>query len=294
MENSVTQQIPNFKELMNPLIKALVELGGSAEVREARQKVIEQQGYDEEVTSVLLKSGAQTKFSNRLGWARKYLVDMGYMDGSTFGVWTLTPTGRKAYPVNPEEVAASVRRMSTNQGSPEADQSNTPDTGLVAEVSEEESTTWQTKLHEILHEDTFSAEAFARLAQRLLRESGFIQLNVDGRAEDGSIEGNGTLRLNPLVSAKVFFQVKHTLEPVTKSQVRDFRGAMLGRGNHGLIITTGSFTTSAIEEAIRDGVPLIDLVDGEQLAERLKELELGVMTEMVEQVTIDVDWFDGL
>ena len=75
--------------------------------------------------------------------------------------------------------------------------------------------------------------------------------------------------------------------------MRDFRGAMVGRADKGLLITTGNFTKDAVREATRDGAPAIDLVDGDQLVEKLRELALGVQTKRieVEQVTIDSNWF---
>lgn len=69
---------------------------------------------------------------------------------------------------------------------------------------------------------------------------------------------------------------------------------MVGRSDKGLFLTTGSFTRSAQEEATRDGAPPIDLIDGERLAELLKELQLGVRTKMIEKVEIDPGWFDGI
>ncbi len=69
---------------------------------------------------------------------------------------------------------------------------------------------------------------------------------------------------------------------------------MVGRADKGLFITTGSFTREAIKEATRDGAPPIDLLDGDQLAEKLKELKLGVKTEFVEQVIVDPEWFKSI
>lgn len=152
---------------------------------------------------MLMKPASQTVFYSRLSWARKYLADMGYMNGSTRGVWTLTPEGREAYPVRPEDVADLVKHMPANLDHPAGKTTSPTGVGFKEEADEEDPATWQTKLHQILHSNTFSPVAFARLVQRRLRESGFAQLNVDGRAEDGTIEGNGTSHLNPLISAKV-------------------------------------------------------------------------------------------
>jgi restriction system protein len=139
-----------------------------------------------------------------------------------------------------------------------------------------------------------SADAFERLVQRLLRESGFVQVKVTGRTGDGGIDGKGMARIHGLMSFHVVFQAKKYQGVVSAGQVCDFRGAMVGRADKGLFITTGSFTKDAIREATRDGAPPIDLVDGDALADKLKEFGLGIGVRMVEEVSVDGDWFRRL
>lgn len=81
---------------------------------------------------------------------------------------------------------------------------------------------------------------------------------------------------------------------VSAGSIRDFRGALVGRADKGLFVTTGTFTRDAIREATRDGAPPIDLMDGDQLADKLKELCLGIKTEMVESVHVDSEWFKAI
>ena len=128
----------------------------------------------------------------------------------------------------------------------------------------------------------------------MLRESGFIEVTVTGSSGDGGIDGHGIIRMGGLISFHVLFQCKRYRSNVTPNLVRDFRGAMTGRSDKGLLITTGGFTDDAKKEATRDGAPPIDLIDGSLLADKLKELQLGVTTEMVEQVTIDAEWFNTI
>jgi len=137
---------------------------------------------------------------------------------------------------------------------------------------------------------------FERLIQRLLSESGFTQVEVIGRSGDGGIDGQEILRLGGLISFNVIFQCKKWQNSVGAGVVRDFRGAMVGRADKGLIITTGTFTKDATKEAARDGAPAIDLIDGDQLAEKLKQLSLGVITKKieVEQVTVDSEWLQEI
>jgi restriction system protein len=153
---------------------------------------------------------------------------------------------------------------------------------------------WQEELLDVILK--MSPSAFERLVQRLLRESGFVQVEVTGQSGDGGIDGHGIMRLGGLLSFHVIFQAKRWKGAVSSSQVRDFRGAMVGRADKGLLITTGAFTKDALKEATRDGAPAIDLVDGDQLVEKLKQLSLGVNTKKieVEQVSIDPNWFASL
>jgi restriction system protein len=135
-------------------------------------------------------------------------------------------------------------------------------------------------------------DAFERLCQRLLRESGFTRVEVSGKSGDGGIDGVGVLRVN-LISFQVLFQCKRWKGSVGSEVVRNFRGAMQGRADKGLIITTGTFTAEARKEATRDGAPAIDLIDGEALCDLMKDLELGVRVREVrsEVVTLDEEFF---
>jgi restriction system protein len=134
-------------------------------------------------------------------------------------------------------------------------------------------------------------DAFERLCQRMLRESGFTQVRVTGKSGDGGIDGVGLVQLGGLLSFPVLFQCKRYQGSIGPGIIRDFRGAMIGRSDRGLVITTGTFSRDAKLEATRDGAPPIDLVDGEHLLERLKELRLGITVKMIEEVTVQPEWF---
>lgn len=129
--------------------------------------------------------------------------------------------------------------------------------------------------------------AFERLAQRLLRESDFVKVEVTGKSGDGGIDGSGVLRIG-LISFQVLFQCKRYAGSVPSGTVRDFRGAMQGRADKGLIITTGTFTADARKEATRDGAPAIDLIDGEALCQLLKDKRLGVRVREVVREEVEV------
>jgi restriction system protein len=156
-----------------------------------------------------------------------------------------------------------------------------------------EDSDWKTQLLEQLM--GMPPDRFERLAQRLLREADFDSVNVIGRSGDGGIDVVGVYRLG-LVSFPVFVQCKRYRGSVPVGAVRDLRGAMTGRGDKGLLVTTGTFTAEARREATRDGAPPLDLIDGERLCVLLKQYELGVRTDTrtVEEVSIESSFFSDL
>lgn len=272
---------------MNPLIRALRALGGSGSIEEIYDKVVEMEKLAEDVVSQLHdpEKSNQTEVGYRLAWARTYLRKYGVLENSARGIWSLTSRAKQVKEVDPQDVVRSVR---TSDRKGEADESNeTPPPEVSAEVQ------WQQRLHLILTQKLTPA-AFERLTQRLLRESGFTQVEVTGRSGDGGIDGRGIARINGLMSFHVLFQCKRYKGTVSAGEIRDFRGAMVGRADKGLFITTGTFSPAAVKEATRDGAPPIDLVDGEELAAKLKELNLGIQREMVEVVRVDEGWFDNV
>lgn len=286
--------MPTFDGLMNPLLQALSELGGSGSIDEIYEKVIEIEDISEEIASVPHnpEKSNLTEVGYRLAWARTYLKKYGYLENSTRGVWALTQLAKEKKLVNPKDVVKVVResdrQASKDKEEPEKTSHIELDTIDPPEVDE-----WQEDLYQLLTQE-ISPEAFERLTQRLLRESGFVQVEVTGRTGDGGIDGKGIARIHGFMSFHVIFQCKKYQGSVSSPDIRDFRGAMVGRADKGLFITTGTFTNAAIKEATRDGAPPIDLVDGDQLAEKLKEFQLGIKTEMIEQVTIDKEWFKNL
>ncbi|MBM9537460.1 restriction endonuclease [Desulfobulbus alkaliphilus] len=291
----MSESMPTFDSLMNPLLEALFELGGSGSIDEIYEKVIEMQSIDDELASIPHnpEKSNLTEIGYRMAWARTYLKKYGFLENSTRGVWALTPLAREKRKVNPKDVVKKVReadkeasRKKLKKISPEEAIELNDDTGI-------DSDTWQEDLYHLLTKE-IAPDAFERLTQRLLRESGFVQVEVTGRTGDGGIDGKGIARIHGFMSFHVIFQCKKYQGPVSAGDIRDFRGAMVGRADKGLFITTGTFTPAAIKEATRDGAPPIDLVDGEHLAEKLKEFGLGIQTEMIEKVTVDKQWFRNL
>ncbi len=286
-------EVPPYEKLMNPVIEALHHLGGSASVTELLDQVITDQGITQEVAEQPHPGRSnQTEIAYRLAWARTYLKKYGMITNSARGVWALTPRGHETRTVDPQAVQRFVREQWSRESKGRTDSSEVDERQTEPETGEEETASWRETLMATLLE--MPPDAFERLCQRLLRESGFIQVEVTGRSGDGGIDGHGLVRLAGLISFPVIFQCKRYRNTISSSVVRDFRGAMVGRAEKGLIITTGSFTRDASSEATRDGAPPIDLIDGEQLIDKLKDLKLGVTTKQVEVVEVNPEWFAGI
>lgn len=290
----MTQTMPTFDQLMNPLLAALFALGGSGSVDEIYEKVVEMEDIDDETASVPHnpEKSNQTEVGYRLAWARTYLKKYGLLENSARGVWALTTLAREEAEVDPKQVVKKVRDQKKEENR-EKEKECAVETGELEESETPEAKEWQERLYHLLTEG-ISPEQFERLTQRLLRESGFVHVEVTGRSGDGGIDGKGIARIHGFMSFHVIFQCKKYKGTVSAGAIRDFRGAMVGRADKGLFMTTGMFTPAAIREATRDGAPPIDLVDGSQFAEKLKEFQLGIKTEMIEQVTLDPEWFKSL
>ena len=276
-------RVPTYDEFFNPVITALKSLGGSATIAELEESIVESMKLPTEVAEAPHGDTNQTEVGYRIAWARTYLKKYGLLDNSQRGVWSLTEKGKNAEAVDTKEVRRAVKELDQAK---KAKRSTTTDPETGDEAS---SDSWQEEALSALKE--MDPIAFERLSQRLLRESGFIEVEVTQRSSDGGIDGRGVLRIGGLISFTVMFQAKRYKDSVGSSVVRDFRGALMGRADKGLIITTGRFTREANNEATRDGATPIDLIDGSLLVEKLKELGLGISTRMVEHVDVDADWF---
>jgi restriction system protein len=257
-------RVPTYDELMWPALKALKAMGGSGSNEELLAKIIQLKKIPESIQSYLHTDHRQTRLGYNLAWAKTYLKRVGAIENSTRGVWSLTEAGEQMNDQDCEKVPARVRRQDAERKRAKDEQpsENAPP---IIEPSPEES--WKDTLIGVLRQMT--SDAFERLAQRILREAGFIKVEVTGRSGDGGIDGLGVLRVN-LLSFQVLFQCKRYQGTVGSGAVRDFRGAMVGRCDKGLMITTGTFSNDAKGEATRDGAPAIDLIDGDLLCDLVK------------------------
>lgn len=278
-----------FLHHFGPLLDALRALGGSATPDEATDKVADIEKISDEQINAALPSGGG-RFKNQVAWARFYLKREGLLDSSKRGIWSLTEKGAKSHLTYPEaleifkkQVQVDAARRKEKSVPKSDDMTGSPDG-----VDLTESANYREKLLDTIM--ALTAAGFERLAQRLLREAGFQQVAVTGRSGDSGIDGEGILEINAFVTFRVLFQCKRYRGSVGAPIIRDFRGAMLGRAEKGIIITTGTFTQDARREARRDGAPGIELVDGEKLVDMFEKLELGLIPKS--SFDVDDNFFD--
>lgn len=281
--------LPKYEGLIIPMLQALKTLGGSGALEELDRVVSESLGLTEDQLQIPhgREGDPRTELEYRLAWTRTILKSAGLVANSSRGVWALVDAGIDPASVDPREVIKAHRD--------EYQQRKGKKSSRIDEVVNPEATPdddWTERVLKAVQ--AIKPDQFERLAMRVLRESGFVDLAVTGRTGDGGIDGKGIVRVSGVVSFHVVFQCKRYSGAVSGEEVRAFRGAMEGRADRGLFITSGRFTASAKSEATREGARPIDLIDGIELAGMLKQYGLGVSVQMVESVAVDVKWFDTL
>ncbi|CAN5818190.1 restriction endonuclease [soil metagenome] len=299
IQNAARTLIPPYDKMLWPTLKAIIALGDSGSNQEIDDKAIELADYSDEQLSVLHGDGPKSEIRYRMAWARSYLKAVDALENSARGIWSVTDYGRSLLESEMDAIPARVRvlwagkahktRLDVPRKRIEAGNVDFPvtDARVLTSTEFEE---WRDTLLEVVQ--SMSPTSFEKLCQRVLRESGFTQVEITGRSGDGGIDGIGVLRI-ALLSFQVFFQCKRYKGSVGAPVIRDFRGAMVGRTDKGLLMTTGSFTPDAKREATRDGAPVLDLIDGDSLCTILKDLSLGVTTRQVDEVSIDPEWFSS-
>lgn len=285
-------RLPSYRAMLWDALRALHQLGGSGHKREITPLAISLGSLDEAQQAKMMSNGRQTEAEYKMDWCYTALKAVGYMTNSGGGVWALTEAGSRLTEADMDDVRREVARYyraarRRNRAQAEAEpEEQAPDDDGSADADR-----WKDDL--LARMKAMHPAAFERLCQRLLREAGFEKVEVTGQSGDGGIDGVGLLRIG-LLSFTTYFQCKRYANSVGAGAVRDFRGAMAGRGEKGVIITTATFTPAAREEATRDGVPPIDLLDGDQLCDLLRKHRVGVTVtpRTIEDVAVDAAWWD--
>lgn len=278
-----------FLKWFNPILDALRQLGGSGQPKEVYEKVAEICNISDEIREETMKSGVN-RFNNQIAWARQYLIWEGYLDKSKRGVWTLSDKGLNKIFSDGEPREIFLKWVEFHSKKTENNKNVRKE--VKHEITETENNVIENSLSLNLLEvlQTISPIGFEHICKRLLREHGFEDVNVTKASRDDGIDGYGTLELNPFVSIKVLFQCKRYKGTVSRAHVGDFRNAVMGRAEKGIIMTTGTFSEDAKREASRDGVIPIELIDGEKLVQLFEQVELGLKPKTIYEV--DYSFFE--
>lgn len=280
-KNKTKKLCPATHVFYEPTLRALDMLGGSGSTSEIYKKILTLVNLSDEVINEM-HSFTMTEVEYRLMWARTELKNYGAVKNSKQGVWVLTEKGAKmlkAGNIDPKEIKKTLTTKKKEATGKEYDESE-----------ELEKKDWREQISEILH--NLDPYAFEKLAQRLLRECGFSDVEVTKKSGDGGIDGTGKLRINGIFSFNVAFQCKRYKGPVGAPVIRDFRGSLSTNIEKGVLITTGAFTKEAKEEASSEGKRLIDLMDGEELINKLAEYGIGLNE--VKSYEVDEEFFNSL
>ncbi|MCY3979384.1 MAG: restriction endonuclease [Chloroflexi bacterium] len=289
--------VPKYNELYNETLEALRNLDGSGTNQEIHDQAAVILNLTEEQIHAPLKPGSNRRnFDFQLGWAKTQLKAYGLLENSTWGVWALTDQGKATCEVDGKEVDRVVSEKIKQKKKAERKTAGSKSAGTDDTLTDLDDSAldeqWRDTLSTVLKK--MDATAFERLCKRVLRESGFTKVENTPATRDGGIDGWGILPVGDFVTFRVVFQCKRYDGSVGPDVVQKLRGAMPGNADRGLIMTTGHFTTGAKQEAAHEHKTPIELVDGETLITRLKELKLGVSTRMVPEVTINPDFFANI
>ncbi len=265
-----------------PLVEVLRNIGGSGSTADVIDQVIEHMNISDEEVEKTITSGA-SRIRNRIQWARMYLVKADLMDSSQRGVWKLTKKGYDA-DLSEDSVYSMFQKVRDTFQQEKKDKSTEEQSDIIVEDEAHGET-----LLNILK--NLTPDGFEKICKRLLSEVGIHDVQITGGSGDQGIDGTGVIKVNEVVGFNVIFQCKKYKDSVVPHHVRDFRGTMQGRADKGIIITTGRFTAEAKKEAVRDGVPPIELIDSERLVSLFEKYQLGLKPKVVYDIV--PDFFDN-
>ena len=291
MRQKIDKRVPRYGDLIAPTFAALKKLGGSGNNDEILAQLIELLSLPDEVVDISHKGHeSMTELAYQAAWARTYLRSYGVIENASRSVWAITSKYAKVDTVDGKEIVAEVVKLNAarrNSDASDALTSNlakdndTPEDDGVEEPDEVKE--WRVRLTDILQ--NMNPYGFERLTQRVLRSCGFTEVKVTKASGDGGIDGTGKLRINGVFSFNVAFQCKRYKGSVGAPEVRAFRGSLTKGTEKAVLITTGTFTKAAREDAADQSKDQIDLIDGEELIDLIVQNRIGVS----EEVTYRID-----
>jgi restriction system protein len=143
----------------------------------------------------------------------------------------------------------------------------------------------QIDAHEELQRDCLLAELraltpseFERLTGNVLAASGLDGVVVTPPSRDGGIDGHGSVLIG-IVRLRLAFQCKLYTGRVDRTEIDTFRGAIQGRFDQGVFVTTSEFTEGARQASHQPGAVRVELIDGNELVRRIFDHDIGVERE---------------
>ena len=292
--------LPKWDDLMWEALQALRDMPMPVTINAASDAVSDRLNLTDDQRSIPSHDQRWSYVRFQVGFVMSDLKGIGALDQPKRRLYNLTADGTDLskedmvhrHARRNQEIREKRRaRKATIDAPVDPDEAN----GIAeANQPDEHELSWRQELLEALK--NISPAAFEQLAAALLEAADFDEVEVTGRSGDGGIDGIGVYHPSGLISFRTAFQCKRYQGSVGPGAVRDFRGSFIGRSDRGIIITTGTFTAAAREEATRAGANPIDLIDGETLCDLLKEYGLGVRVtqRIVEDIAIDDNYFERL
>lgn len=303
--------IPDFQTLMLPVLKTAAG-GNEVRIGDVVDQLADTFALTDEERALLLPSGRQTTFANRVHWAKSYLTKAGLVELTRRAHFRITPAGREVLKSPPERI--TIRFLEQFPGFkgfrdgevetveaaetvlPVTESPLTPD-----EVMRQAHTRIEASLaDEILQRARSGTPAFfERTVVRLLVTMGYggsvtdLDKALVGKSGDDGVDG--VIDQDPLGLDRVYVQAKRYADgnAVGAGAIRDFFGSLnLFKASKGLFVTTSTFTTSARETADRLGTRIV-LIDGIQLAKLMIRHEVGCRVEETLHIKrVDEDFFE--
>ena len=278
-QNTDTQKLPEVVSFIPRILTTLRDMNGVAKAGAVKAAVVQAMSEAGEAMNDQMLASGVPKYQNDIYWARMYLVNAGLLEPAKtagHGTWKLTSQGWES-PLD-MATAAAIYFQTASKGNKNKDEADMPaPSGDDLQQDLEGTVNWQVQLKEILW--SLSDQGFEHLCAAIMTANGLDQIKVTGKSGDKGIDGMGLMYLDDagLVSIRVAWQCKrYTTGTVGSMEVRNFRGSLGHKTDHGIIFTTSTFTAEAMKESVALGKTPIRLVPLDQLIEMLKNLKLGV------------------
>jgi len=296
--------IPGFQKMTLPLLQACAD-GKEWTMPAIRGPIAERFRLNEEERSELLPSGAQSRFNNRVAWAKVYLERAGLLTKTRRGYFTISPVGLKVLGNPPPVIDIAFLRQFDGF---EAFRTRSTDRKKIVDLSPQEDETPEEQLqaaHQRLCEDLatqllaqikeMSFEFFEKLVLDLMLAMGYGGSREDSGSltNAGADEGiDGIISEDQLGLESIYLQAKKWQNTVGRPEIHKFVGALHGRrARKGVFLTTSTFTRDAIEYAKTIDTKVV-LIDGRRLAELMIKHDVGCSPSQSFVVKkLDLDYF---